>query len=490
MRVSSWIERILGTMFDLAPITTSLVLGLVAIVCYVLLKARINVVPKKAPPGSMGWPLVGETLAFLAPHDSTSAGSYLEDRIVRYGRVFSSHLFGWRTVVSCDLELNMFVLQNEGKLFTVNYPKAMHNILGKLSLLIVSGEVHRKLRSVVINFSNYSKSSPAFLNYVERLSKEIIDKFEGVDDIKFFDEAKMFAFNVAAKTLMNLTPEEAASTRILQDFLTYMEGFVSLPIFLPGTAHYKAVKARERLSFKMQKIIDERRKQKGANTDHKESDFLDIIISKVDLSDEERVSVALDILLGGFETTATLVSLALYFLANSPAALSELRKEHQRIRREKLEAGENNLSLEDYKKMDFTLKVINESLRCGNVVKFLHRKSLEDIEFKGYIIPAGWQVLPIFTGTHVDPALHKNPFEFDPWRWTDHTAGKKVTPFGGGIRLCPGAALAQIETAFFLHHLVLRFSWKVKGDDRPVAHPYVEFTKGLTLEFQSLNMMP
>ncbi|KAL9668092.1 hypothetical protein QQ045_002466 [Rhodiola kirilowii] len=337
----------------------------------------------------MGWPLVGETLAFLAPHDSTSAGSYLEDRIVR--KVVTPHSF-WRGA--------------------------------------------RKLRSVVINFSNHSKSSPAFLNYVERLSKEIINKLEAVDDVKFFDEAKMFAFNVAAKTLMNLTPEEAASTRILQDFLTYMEGFVSLPIFLPGTAHYKAVKARERLSFRMQKIIDERRKRQGANTDHKESDFLDIIISKVDLSDEERVSVALDIWLGGLETTSTLVSLAF------PAALSELRKEHQRIRREKLEAGENNLSLEDYKKMDFTLKVINELLRCGNVVKFLHRKSLQDTEFKGYIIPAGWQVLPIFTGTHVDPALHKNPLEFDPWRWTDHTAGKKVTPFGGGIRLCPGAALA------------------------------------------------
>ncbi|CAM8980483.1 unnamed protein product [Rhodiola kirilowii] len=477
-------------MFNLAQTITSLLLGLVAFVCYVLLRARSKF-PKKAPSGSMGWPLVGETLAFLAPHDSTTVGSFIETRIGRYGKVFSSHLYGWPTIVSCDLELNMFMLQNEGKLFTVNYPKAMHNILGRLSVLIVTGEMHRKLRSVVIGFSNYSKSSPDFFNYVERLSNEILDKVGAIDHAKFFNEAKMFAFNVTAKTLLNLTPEQVASTRIPQDFLTFMEGFVSLPLSLPGTAHYSAVKARERLTIKMHKIIEERRRiHKGANTDHKESDFLDIMISRVDLSDEERVSVALDILLGGFETTATLVSLALYFLANSPAALLELRKEHQRIRREKLEAGEKkNLSWEDYKKMDFTLKVVNESLRCGNIVKYLFKKSLQDIEFKGYFIPAGWQVLPIFTATHVDSAIHKNPFEFDPWRWTDHNVGKKVTPFGGGIRLCPGAALAQLETALFLHHLVLRFSWKVKGDDCPVAHPYVEFPKGLPLEFRPLNEM-
>ncbi|KAL9666423.1 hypothetical protein QQ045_000754 [Rhodiola kirilowii] len=406
-------------MFDLAQTIMSFLLGLVAFMCYVLLRARSKF-PKKAP-GSMGWPLVGETLAFLAPHDSTTAGSFIETRIGRYGKVFSSHLYGWPTIVSCDLELNMFVLQNEGKLFTVTYPKAMHNILGRLSVLIVTGEMHRKLRSVVIGFSNYSKSSPDFFNYVERLSNEILDKVGVIDHAKFFNEAKMFAFNITAKTLLNMTQEQVASTRIPQDFLPFMEGFVSLPLSLPGTAHYSAVKARERLTFKMHKIIEERRrKHKGANTD-KESDFLDIMISRVDLSDEERV--------------------------------------------------------------------VNESLRCGNIVKYLFKKSLQDIEYKGYFIPAGWQVLPIFTATHVDSANHKNPFEFDPWRWTDHNAGKKVTPFGGGIRLCPGAALAQLETALFVHHLVLRFSWKVKGDDCPVAQPYVEFPKGLPLEFCPLNEM-
>jgi hypothetical protein len=39
----------------------------------------------------------------------------------------------------------------------------------------------------------------------------------------------------------------------------------------------------------------------------------------------------------------------------------------------------------------------------------------------GYVIPAGWKVLPILGSVHLDPALYKNPQEFDPCRWEVRT---------------------------------------------------------------------
>ncbi|KAK4342200.1 hypothetical protein RND71_038016 [Anisodus tanguticus] len=71
------------------------------------------------PKGTFGWPLLGEILSFLKPHPSNSIGTFLflQQHCSRYGKVFKSHLFFSPTVVSCDQDLNYFILQNEDKLF-------------------------------------------------------------------------------------------------------------------------------------------------------------------------------------------------------------------------------------------------------------------------------------------------------------------------------------------------------------------------------------
>ncbi|GLU11364.1 hypothetical protein SLE2022_281170 [Rubroshorea leprosula] len=431
------------------------------------------------PNGSMGWPLCGETLAFLKPHRSTSTGSFLQEHCSRYGRIFKSHLFGSPTIVSCDHELNMFILQNEERLFQASYPKPLHGILGQFSLLIVSGDLHKKLRNIAVSFISTSKSTPEFLHCVEKLSVSMMNSWRDCKEITFYREVKKFTMNIMVKHLLSIEPEEPLALEILEDFQTYMKGFVSLPVYLPGTPYASAVKARARLSSTVHKIIKERHKR---NMGMEKGDFLDVILSKWRLSDTEIISIVLDILLGGYETTATLLALIVYFLAQSPNAFENLKEEHHAIRKSKEEG--QSLTWKDYQKMEFTYNVVHEAMRCGNVVKFVHRKALKDVKFKEYLIPSGWKVLPVFTAAHFDPSLHENPAEFNPWRWTDKAMMKKVMPFGGGPRLCPGAELAKVEIALFLHHLVLNYRWKSKAEDFPLAYPYVEFQKGLLLEIE------
>ena len=73
--------------------------------------------------------------------------------------------------------------------------------------------------------------------------------------------------------------------------------------------------------------MNERRKSNvtGATKVEDEQDFLDIVLAKETLIEEERVSVVLDVLLGGYETTATLISLIVYFLAQSLNAFEKLK---------------------------------------------------------------------------------------------------------------------------------------------------------------------
>ncbi|KAL8475340.1 hypothetical protein ACS0TY_028138 [Phlomoides rotata] len=438
---------------------------------------------KGLPNGStIHWPFLGETLAYLKPHKSNSLGLFLQQHCSRYGSVFKSHLFGCPTIVSCDLDLNTFILQNEEALFQSSYPKPVHDILGKRSMMLVSGELHRKLRSVALGFINTSIKSPDFLGYVDKLSVSFIDSWRSKSQIVFFKRAKELTFYLMLKNLLSIEPEDPLAAKILGDFLTFMKGFVSLPVYIPGNSYSRAVKARRRISWNLNDVIKEREKMMSEGGVR--GDFLDKLVENAILNDEEKVSVLLDLLLAGYETTSGLMSLCVYFLAQAPSALQTLQEEHRALRKTKKD-GEP-LNWEDYKKMEFTSHVINEALRCGNLVKFLHRKALKDVKFKEYIIPAGWQVLPIILATHLDPNLHERPSEYNPWRWADLATSRKVIPFGGGLRICPGAELGKLETAFFLHHLVLNFRWKTKEEDCPMACPYLDFKNGLVLEIEQI----
>lgn len=110
-------------------------------------------------------------------------------------------------MVSCDLELNTFILQNEEKLFQSSYPKPVHDILGKLSLMLVSGDLHKKLRNVALSFTTTSKSRPDFLHYVDKLSISVMKSWKDRRQVVFFKEIKEVRFHI-------YTPLEPVNSRV------------------------------------------------------------------------------------------------------------------------------------------------------------------------------------------------------------------------------------------------------------------------------------
>jgi cytochrome P450 len=93
---------------------------------------------------------------------------------------------------------------------------------------------------------------------------------------------------------------------------------------------------------------------------------------------------------------------------------------------------------------------------------------LESISISS-IRPFSWCLMIIYsTGAHT--------------QGNQMTTAKNFSPFGGGIRHCVGSELSKVEAAFFLHHLVLSYRWRMDGEDVPMALPYVEFKRGLPIE--------
>ncbi|KAG8659908.1 hypothetical protein MANES_02G093100v8 [Manihot esculenta] len=376
-------------------------------------QARFNL-----PPGNMGWPFIGETFGYLKHYYATSIGEFMEQHITRYGKIYKSNLFGEPTIVSADAGLNRFILQNEGRLFECSYPRSIGGILGKWSMLVLVGDMHRDMRIISLNFLSHARLRTHLLREVENHTLLVLNSWRENSVFSAQDEAKKFTFNLMAKHIMSMDPGKPETEQLKKEYVTFMKGVVSAPLNLPGTAYRKALQSRSIiLKFIEQKMEERIEKMKEGVENLEEDDLLGWVLKHSNLSTEQILDLILSLLFAGHETSSVAIALAIYFLESCPRTIQQLREEHLEIAKTKKQSGEKGLNWDDYKKMEFTQCVISETLRLGNVVRFLHRKALKDVRYKGFDIPRGWKVLPVISAVHLDSTLFDHPQLFNPWRW-------------------------------------------------------------------------
>jgi cytochrome P450 len=160
--------------------------------------------------------------------------------------------------------------------------------------------------------------------------------------------------------------------------------------------------------------------------------LLDTGFSDAELRDE-----LMGLVLAGHETTATALAWTVHLLAHHRRACAALRAD--------LKAGS-----------DAYLKAtIKESTRLRAPVIDAIRTATRDTELGGHPVPKGAYVSAMFCATHHAPELWPDPGAFRPERHLDDKpVPYSLTPFGGGVRRCIGASLAQLELEIALPELL------------------------------------
>ncbi|GLJ35428.1 hypothetical protein SUGI_0712460 [Cryptomeria japonica] len=391
----------------------------------------------KLPPGSKGWPLIGHTLSWYLSVSSSHPPSFVEGCVKRYGKIFSCKLLGRPTIISADPSFNRYILKNEGRLFRAGYPKSFRDLVGKKGLIAIHGDLHKKLHSIAINLMTSEK----------------------------------LAISLMANQLLGISTEEEIN-EMAPVFCDFVEGIISFPIKMPGFAYFKAMKARRVLISKICEIID-KRKCSPAGTKH--NGLLARLLDEDNLSQEIVADFIISLLFAGHETTAKTMSFAIYFLTQCPEAVQQLRDENDSVRRNR---NKEMLTWEDYKSMKFTRCVLEETLRLGGIAISVFRETIEEIEYKGHVIPKGWLVVPFFSAVHLNEDFYEDSLKFDPWRWQKIDQESKMwrtselyMPFGAGARFCPGAELARLQITLFLHYFVTMYRWEQLKEDRTSYFP-------------------
>ncbi|TYJ31154.1 hypothetical protein E1A91_A06G178900v1 [Gossypium mustelinum] len=458
---------------------------LISAVIFLLLRAyRLRRL--RLPPGNLGLPFVGETLQLISAYKTENPEPFIDERAKRHGSVFTTHVFGEPTVFSADPETNRFILQNEGKLFECSYPGSISNLLGKHSLLLMKGNLHKRMHSLTMSFANSSIIKDQLLVDIDRLIRLNLDSW--TDRILLMEATKKITFELAVKQLMSFDPGEWSES-LRKQYVLVIEGFFTVPLPLFSATYRRAIKARREVAEALSKIVKERREEyeKG----ERKNDMLGALLGGEweddQLSNEQTVDFMVALLVAGYETTSTIMTLAVKFLTQTPLALAQLKEEHDGIRLKK--SGSEGLQWSDYKSMPFTQCVINETLRVANIISGVFRRTVTDVNIKGYTIPKGWKVFASFRAVHLDHDHFKDARTFNPWRWKNNNLGTSCsgnfyTPFGGGPRLCPGYELARVEISVFLHHLVTQFSWVPAEEDKLVFFPTTRTQKRFPINLQ------
>ncbi|MGX6509675.1 cytochrome P450 [Rhodococcus sp. SJ-2] len=94
---------------------------------------------------------------------------------------------------------------------------------------------------------------------------------------------------------------------------------------------------------------------------------------------------------------------------------------------------------------------VEELLRFESPNQYNVRYSMRDVELHGVTIPAGKPVFLLLGSANRDPAAFDEPDVFDIER---DRSGAQSLAFGSGIHSCLGAALARMESAVALGHML------------------------------------
>ncbi|KAH6810203.1 Cytochrome P450 superfamily protein [Perilla frutescens var. frutescens] len=430
------------------------------------------------PRGSWGWPLIGETLEFIASGYTSRPVSFMEKRKSLYGDVFRTNILGKAIVVSTDPDVSKMILLNHGNdAFIPCYPKSITELLGKSSILQMNGPLHKRVHALIGVFLKSTSLKARITRDIEKVIRLSLSSWMDKSyHVYLQDETKKITFEILVRVLMSIGPGDEMEC-LKREFEEFIRGLICLPVNLPGTRLYKSLKAKERLLKIVGKIVTERKMATEKNEEKgMPNDAIDVLLRDSGESDgmqEHRLPLdfisgnIIEMMIPGEETMPTAMTLAVKFLTDNPVALAHLVEENMELRKRKVQSSEE-YSWNDYMALPFTQNVINETLRLANIINAVWRKALKDVKIKGYLIPKGWCVMTSFSSVHMDETNYENPNEFDPWRWKEIGAAANsniFTPFGGGQRLCPGLELSRLQISIFLHHLVTTYRLSAQKDE-------------------------
>ncbi|CAN8275109.1 unnamed protein product [Cochlearia groenlandica] len=224
----------------------------------------------------------------------------------------------------------------------------------------------------------------------------------------------------------------------------------------------------------------------------------------VDIDDRQLRDDLMTMLIAGHETTAAVLTWAVFLLAQNPSKIKKAQAEIDAV------IGQSAPTYESMKKLEYIRLIVVEVLRLYPQPPLLIRRTLKPDtlpggykgEKEGHKVPKGTDIFISVYNLHRSPYYWDNPHSFEPERflrtkesngiegWAGFDPSRSLgalypneiisdfafLPFGGGPRKCIGDQFALMESTVALAMLLQKFDVELRGTPESV-----ELVSGATI---------
>jgi cytochrome P450 family 135 len=383
----------------------------------------------------------------------------------RYGDAFTVTYTGFGTgVYVADPEaIRQLFTGDQSDLLAGEANSFMEPVLGPHSVIVLDGPEHLRQRKLLLPPFQGSRVA-AFREVIRDVAERELAGWQPGRRLLVRQRMRTLTFEVICRAVFGVTDPE----RVAELQATFSALLDSSPLFVvssmmrkdlgplsPGRRFVQRITAADRL------LLEEIERRRHAADLDERPDVLSLLLRARDerghqMTNSELRDELFTMLAAGHETTATGLAFAFELLMRNEPVLARLREELAGGG----DAGDAYLDA-----------VVKETLRIRPIIDGAERTLTAPRTLAGWELPAGTKVYPGILLVHMREDLYPEPERFRPERFLDGGAESYTwLPFGGGIRRCIGAALAQAEMAEVLRAAVGSVSLRpIRPEPDPVV---------------------
>ncbi len=351
------------------------------------------------------------------------------------------------------------------------------NLFGE-GLLTSEGEFHLRQRRM-IQPAFHRQRIAAYGETMIEYGAHFRECWRDGDALDFEREMMRLTLAIVGKTLFATDVEHQADEvrDALGDMTDALNGLTVPLVGMLGPVPSDKQKRFDHAKARLDKIIFDMIAEWRANPSDR-GDLLSMLLMAQDvegdgarMGDQQVRDEAITLFLAGHDTTAHALTWTFYLLAQNPDAEKKLHAELDGV------LGDRLPRVSDLERLPYTRMVLSEAMRLYPPAWSLGRRAIADYVLRDYVIPAGASVIMSQWVVHHDARWYREPFAFEPERWTTEAQAARPKfayfPFGGGPRMCIGDQFAWMEGTLLLATIAQQWQPRVAPDARVELKPMI-----------------